>query len=89
MSGLQIAAYALAVGLLLFLCVLFRKPLRHVLVMTLQSALGGVGLYLGNFLLIPMGMGIGVNVVTASVCGVLGLPGFVLLILVNAVYTYL
>ena len=89
MSGLQVAAYVIAAMLLLSLCVLLRKPLRYVLVMTLQSILGGVGLYLSNFLLIPIGVGIGVNVVTASFCGVLGLPGFVLLLLINVVYTYL
>lgn len=88
MNGLQIVAYVIATLLLLLLGILFRKPLKHILVMVLQSALGGVGLYLGNFLLVPLGVGIGVNIATASVCGMLGLPGFILLLLIKIVYTY-
>jgi len=46
----------------------------------LRNMIIGVGGILGvNFLLAGMGIAVGVNLITAAVVGLLGLPGFLLL----------
>ncbi len=89
MSAGAMAAYGLVAVLGLVLCFVFFKPLKGVLVLGVQSVLGGVGLYACNFLLAKIGLSVGVNVVTAAICGLFGLPGFVLLVLVKGIFSYL
>ena len=52
----------------------------------LNSLLGGVGLYIFNLIFGTMGFTIGLNVVTAAVVGMFGLPGLVLLIILKLVF---
>lgn len=89
MSAGAIAAYGLVAVLVIVLCIVFFKPLKGVLALGAQSLLGGAFLYACNFLLANFGLSIGVNVVTATVCGLFGLPGFVLLMLLKGIFTYL
>ena len=89
MSMGAIAAYVLSAVLILALSLIFFKPLKGVFVMMLHSVLGGAGLYICNFLLSPVGIPIGLNIVTASICGLFGLPGLFLLILVKAIFSYM
>ncbi len=89
MSFGEIAAYVISALIILLLCRIFFKPLKGVFVMAFQSILGGVGLYAVNFLLASIGLSVGVNIVSAGVCGLFGLPGLLLLICVKAVYTYM
>ena len=86
MTVWEIAAYALAAVLALALCRIFFKPLRRIAVFALSSGLGGVGLYLVNLIGSPFQFTLGVNVVTASVCGLLGAPGLAMLIALKAIY---
>ena len=72
-------------GIAVFLCLLLIKPLKGFLILGFQSALGGVGLYIINFALNFVGLTIGVNLATASVCGLLGIPGFVLLLVLKII----
>ncbi len=89
MSAGEIAAYVLSAILILVLCRIFFKPLKFVFALVFQSVLGGAGLYLCNFLLSPLGLSVGVNIVTASLCGMFGLPGVLAAIIVKAIYTYI
>ncbi len=82
----EIAAYVLAVMLLLVLCRIFIKPLKGIGLLLLHSVLGGVGLYIINLMTAGLGFNIGLNIATASICGVLGLPGLVLLILIKLLF---
>ena len=82
----EIAAYALAAIIMLILCRIFIKPLKTVLILILNSVLGGIGLYIFNLIFASIGFSIGINPVTAAVCGMLGLPGLVLLILVKLLF---
>lgn len=82
----EIAAYLLAAAIALILCRIFFKPLKKIFVLLLNSLLGGVGLYIFNWIFAPLGFAIGLNIVTAAVCGMLGLPGLVLLILVKLLF---
>ena len=82
----EIAAYLLAGVLLLGLCLIFRRPLKAVFIMMIHSVFGGLGLYIFNFVCAGIGFSIGLNMVTASVCGLFGLPGLVLLILLKILF---
>ena len=82
----EIAAYILAALLALVLCRIFIKPVKHIGLMVLHSALGGVGLYIFNMIFASVGFTIGLNIATAAICGLLGLPGLVLLILVKLLF---
>ncbi len=82
----EIAAYILSAVLLLVLCRIFYKPLKGVFIMAFHSILGGAGLYICNAILGAVGFGVGVNIVTAAVCGLLGLPGLLLLLLLKLVF---
>jgi len=84
----EIAAYCIAALLLLLLFRIFYKPLKGVFVLLFQSVIGGAGLYIFNLIIAQTGFVIGVNIVTASICGLLGLPGFILLFLGKLLFTY-
>lgn len=86
MGFAEIAAYLLAAALALILCRIFFKPLKGILVLILNSVLGGIALYIFNWIFAPFGFAIGLNIVTAAVCGMFGLPGLVLLILLKLLF---
>ncbi len=87
MTFFEIAAYVLAGIIVLVLCRIFIRPLKHIGILAASSALGGVGLWLFNFLGGMFGFSVGINLVTAPVCGLLGLPGLILLVVAKLVYT--
>ena len=79
-----------ALGLvLLFLAVacaaLLRKPLKMVLRVVLNSALGFGALWLLNATAAVTGISLGLNLFNALTIGVLGVPGLGLLLLVKGV----
>lgn len=76
----------LAIGLLLIIIRIFIKPFKSLGLMLLSSALGCVGLYAFNFIAKGFGMAIGVNAVTSSVCGLLGVPGLVSLTALKLIF---
>ena len=78
-------ACAVAV-ILLCLAFFFIKPLRGFLFLILRSACGWAGLYILNLSLAFSGFSIGVNVASASIAGILGVPGVVLLALVKFLF---
>ena len=80
------AAYILSALLLLVVGRIFFKPLKGILFLVLHSLLGGVGLYIFNLIFRSIGFTIGLNPVTASVCGLFGLPGLVLLVLLKLLF---
>lgn len=65
--------------------VLFR-PVRAIFALILNTILGWAGLYIFNFLVSPMGLVIGINLVSATTVGVLGIPGLILLIVLKMIY---
>lgn len=88
MSVGAVAAYILSAVLLLVIGRIFFKPLRGLLILVLHSLLGGVGLYIFNLIFMSIGFTIGLNPVTASVCGLFGLPGLVLLVLLKLLFSF-
>ena len=73
----------LAAFLLVALLRIFRTPLKLVLKLLLNTLLGFLALYLLNLSSGFTGFSMGLNLLNALVIGVLGLPGFVLLLLVK------
>ena len=69
---------------LAILVILFFKQLKGLFLLVLNTALGWAGLYIFN-LILPA-FAIGINIASASIAGVLGLPGLVLLIILKTIY---
>ena len=86
MTLLEIAAYILAALIAIVILRIFAKPLKSVLWLSLNSVLGGVGLFLFNTVFSQTGFYIGINIVTSAVCGLLGLPGLLLLIVLKVIF---
>ncbi len=80
-----IAAFVLGLMLLFILIRLFYTPLRIAFKLVLNAVAGGVLLMVINFAGTLAGISIGINVVTAAVTGVLGVPGIALLLLLQIV----
>lgn len=80
-AGLWTAA-ALAVVAAL---VLLRRPLGALGKLTARSAVGLAGIWLFNFAGALIGVQVGVNLFTGLTVGLLGLPGFGLLLLLQCV----
>ena len=76
---------------LLFLVVvclrLFAAPLKLALKVVFNSALGFGALWLLNLTTTVTGLSLGLNIFNAAVIGILGVPGFGLLLLVQWVLT--
>jgi len=86
MSIWEISAYILAAIIAIIVLKIFSKPMKNVLWLCINSLLGGVGLFIFNTVLSPSGFTIAVNIVTASVCGLLGIPGLILLIILKLIF---
>ncbi len=80
---------AIISGVLLIFAVLFLvlallfQPIRGIFKLLLHTAAGWVGLYIWNSL-VPS-LFIGINIASASIAGILGLPGLVLMILIKLI----
>lgn len=85
MTFWEAAAYILALGIVLILIRIFIKPIKSLFLLTLNSVLGGVGLYLFNLVGTYIGMSIGINIVTASITGALGIPGLLMLVMLKLI----
>ncbi len=80
-----IAGGIVFVAMFVLLNVLFR-PVRAIFALILNTILGWAGLYIFNFLISPLGLAIGINLVSATTVGVLGIPGLILLIVLKFIY---
>ncbi len=74
------AAAALGLALLAVLLRIFARPLRLLLKLTLNTAAGFFALFLFQALEPLLGETLGLNLFNAAVIGVLGFPGFLLLL---------
>ena len=66
---------------------LFAAPLRLALKVLVNTAIGFLALIVVNLTAAITGVAVGVNLINAVVIGVLGLPGFVLLLLMQWMFT--
>lgn len=60
---------------------IFIVPIKWILKLLINSILGALILYLINILGAICGLHIGINIITAVIVGLLGIPGAILLVL--------
>ncbi|HHW67752.1 MAG: SigmaK-factor processing regulatory protein BofA [Epulopiscium sp.] len=83
MTSDDLLIFLIIAGLVILTFMVFTKPLK-ILLRTLIQGIGGVlGLLVFNFLLSPFGWYVGINWATIFVIAVLGIPGMILLYLLN------
>jgi inhibitor of the pro-sigma K processing machinery len=77
---------AFAVGMFgLFVCTcMFIVPLKHAIKFLINSAVGGITILVINTIGASFGIHISLNIVTAAVVGILGLPGAIMIIFLQA-----
>ncbi len=81
-----ILAYVVGIILLFIFGRLFLTPLKVVLKLTLNSLFGAIAILLANWLGSPFGFQIALNIYTAFIVGTLGIPGFILLVILKLVF---
>ena len=84
LSGILLIA-ALVVGAVLILKIL-TNPIRWIFKLLINAAFGFVLLFLVNFFGDPVGIYISVNFISAVVAGFLGVPGVILLVLLQFLF---
>ena len=88
MSVVEKIALGLTLLFLVVVCLrLFAAPLKLALKVVFNSALGFGALWLLNLTTTVTGLSLGLNIFNAAVVGILGVPGFGLLLLVQWVLT--
>jgi len=79
--GQKIITASLAVFFLIALIRVFRTPLQVALKLLMNTLLGFLALWAVNLSAGITGISLGLNLLNALIIGILGLPGFVLLLL--------
>ena len=77
---------AAAVVLLVLLVKVLAAPIRLIFKLAVNAALGFLILFVVNFFGDFVGIGVTVNLFTALIAGVLGVPGVVLLVLLQFLF---
>ena len=83
LQGVNLNLVFLIIGVVLLL-MLLPKPFKFFLRFTSQGVVGFLAIIGLNFLLLPLGIGVGINLVTLGVAAVLGVPGVVSLYILEA-----
>lgn len=83
----KVALGLTALFLLVAAARLFSAPLKLAVRVLLNAALGFLAMWLLNFTAAYTGLSLGLSVFNGLVVGILGVPGFVLLVLVRWVLT--
>lgn len=84
MSVVEYAALAVVILFLLVAAVrLFSAPLKLALRVVVNAILGFAAMWLLNLTTAVTGLSLGLNLINALIIGILGIPGFVLLLLVK------
>jgi len=81
-----ILAYVAGFILVLVFARLFLKPLKVVMKLVLNTVLGALVLLLANLIGGLFGFRIALNVYTSFIVGVLGIPGFILLVILKLLF---
>ncbi|RKD28807.1 pro-sigmaK processing inhibitor BofA family protein [Thermohalobacter berrensis] len=78
-----ILAYAFGLVLLYFIACFLLVPLKFLVKLIVNGIIGGVILLLINFFGKFIGIAIGINPITALIVGFLGVPGIILLLVIQ------
>ncbi|MDU2066670.1 MAG: pro-sigmaK processing inhibitor BofA family protein [Sporomusaceae bacterium] len=74
-------AYLFGIALIFFIGKIFLMPLRLVFKLIYNAIIGGIMLYVINFVGAHFGFTLALNPITALIAGFLGIPGIILLVL--------
>ncbi len=85
-SFVSIVGYVLGILIVCVISGIFLKPIKFVLKLVLNSALALVFMALINLIGSGAGIHIGLNPVTAVIAGALGIPGVILILLLQIFY---
>lgn len=78
--------YILGILVVLVLAGICLKPIKFIMKMALNSVLGLGAIWLINFIGASFGIHIGLNPITAVAVGALGVPGVILILLLQIFY---
>lgn len=78
-------AYIVGAILLIIAAFLLARPIKLLFKLIINSALGCLGIVLFNLAGGILGLSIGVNIVTALTVGILGMPGFALILFLQKI----
>lgn len=81
-----IAAYVVGIVAIYFIGKMFLMPVRIIWKLIYNGIIGGIMLWIVNFVGASFGFSIGINFISALVAGFLGIPGVVLLILFKVMF---
>ncbi len=74
------------IGCIIFIGLLvFSKPVKALIRVLVQSAIGAACMLIANFLLAPTGIFVGINFLTLLIVGLLGIPGFLAVYIAQAI----
>jgi inhibitor of the pro-sigma K processing machinery len=81
--GLIVLAWVAGILIVLALGKVLLLPMKVILRLIINGLLGGLAIFLINLLGQPIGFFIPLNIVSALVAGILGLPGIILLVILK------
>lgn len=85
MDGNTIVTFLVCIIFLFIFGKLFFWPLKSILKLIFNSLLGGILIYLINIIGMNFGFHIGLNILTALLVGLLGVPGAALLVILKLI----
>ena len=85
MDGNTIITFLVCIIFLFIFGKLFFWPLKSILKLIFNSLLGGILIYLINIIGMNFGFHIGLNILTALLVGLLGVPGAALLVILKLI----
>ena len=86
MNGAILVAVCVLLAVVLVLSALFFKQVKGFFALILNTIAGWAGLYIFNTVFAAMGFSLGINIASASLVGVLGVPGLLLMIVLKFIY---
>ena len=81
--NINILIFISCICLFLIIGKIFIVPIKWILILIFKSILGGILIYIINFVGANWGFHIGLNFYTSILIGILGIPGAVFLILIK------
>ncbi|MBQ7007423.1 MAG: pro-sigmaK processing inhibitor BofA family protein [Oscillospiraceae bacterium] len=75
-----------AIAIVVVLSIVFFKPVKALFGLLLHTVIGWAGLYIFNRIFAFCAFSIGINIASASIAGILGLPGVALMAIVKLIY---
>lgn len=84
---MNLTLFLIIIGTILscILIAVFSRPLSLILKVVVNSAFGGLCIIAFNFISQIFGFFIGVNALTAATVGILGVPGFIMLLMLRLI----